>query len=321
MKTILLTELHKNNPFLRGGEYFPTGASVLAPEIFGADSTSPKSGGIQFRFITNSNMLSISFETDGYQIGNYPNLGITAQSGLSILYRKFEDPNWYPLNCISSKSGTGTTNIDMTRFGCGTSSKYEILIYSPIRSYLKKLEVSIEDDAELSPSKQLSSSLLCLGGINTFGIGCTASSMMLSNILGRKFDYNVYNVSFDSNDYLQKIYAILESIIKSIQNIKCVILEGDYIRQKEQIFNSYFPLVVMKLSTLHCPVYIWSSCENRCYLIKKYTLSLENLVFVETNDIFKGAMSERYMHSANFINDFGNIRLYEKISELLNRRN
>lgn len=282
---------------------------------FNNDLTTYKKGYGMFRFLSNAKSFSINFEIARLLQGNYPHLGITAQNGISILYRNriSNYGNWMHVNCTMSRNNVGDISVDMSRFFEG-EVEYEILIYSPILSVLKSLCIEVSEEFFVKPIRRYNQAkILCLGGINTAGIGCTSAAFSFPNILNREDRYEVFNVSFMNNDFLTHISKMLSSVMLAYPVIDYVIFEADYIRQRENVFLDNYDAIINQLLKYGCPIAVWSvGGELHKRRVDVHYLDIDKTL--KRNP-------DKYMHSSNFINDYGNILLYKEINRFIEKGN
>lgn len=148
--------------FIFGAKCYGDKICIIKPTIV-EKSNSPKSGGCQVRFITNSRKIIIRYNISEEISGNFPHVGITARKGLSILYRKTDENLWRTVDCIYSR-GSGEFQFDMQRFA-HIDQNQEIMLCLPMLSYVTILEVGIEDSSVFhSISKNNMENILVLGG-------------------------------------------------------------------------------------------------------------------------------------------------------------
>lgn len=204
------------------------------------------------------------------------------------------------------------------------NEEYEILIYGPILAEIKQLDIEIPEPYEIEYlSAKKDEIILISGGLNSFGVGCTACGVMFPNILGRKLNYNIQNISFNDKNYLEKTYSYFKEY--NHQKVDLSILELDYIKQNNQIFDKYHEKVIKQLKSKSNHVICWYAIPkteiDKHAKLKKIKENFSNDKKVEIIDlsfIYDEQHSEMCTHSKNYINDTGNIMIYKKIEQTIN---
>ena len=126
-----------------------------------------------FKFRTNATIFKISYDIREPVKGDYPQFGLSAREGLLLLYKFIDEYNWYNLDAYARKKDV---SVKMTHISDG-ERYYDVIIYGPNLTHLSKLNIEISDEFEgeiidLNSNRKM----MILGGLNTFGIGCTSSS-------------------------------------------------------------------------------------------------------------------------------------------------
>lgn len=213
------------------------------------------------------------------------------------------------------------------RYIVENNKEYEILIYNPILSEINQLKIETPENYKIEYLNDIKDkTILIAGGINSFGIGCTACGVMFPNILGRKLDYNIQNISLNEKNYLKNTFKYFRNYKQP--KVDLGILELDYILQENKVFNKYVKRVIkqMKVKTdyLICwyaiPHFEEKKHEKIKKIIKKYSKD-EKIEILDLSFIYDEQYSEMCTHSANFINDTGNIMIYKKIEETIKKLN
>lgn len=273
-------------------------------------------GGV--KLCTNARKFIIKFSICDQIIGNYPHVGISAQNGITVLYSTDEGKKWYTIECIDSRDNHNYLIIDMNKF-LVTQEKIQIIITSPILASLKELYIGIPKNCFLYPvSKERRKKLLFLGGIHTYGIGCTTSAMLFSNIVMRKGDYVVYNEAIKSNDYLRDTLKILKHNLDFLTEIDAVFLEGNYFRQSEKDFCENMPEILDILNKFNFPVFIWNTALEKFLKLNLDKKIRKDIYLLKTWDVLR-QNKELYFFSNNFINDAANVILSENFLKLLGK--
>lgn len=270
-----------------------------------------------FKFKTNVERFRIHYQTKNVIAGNYPHIGVTVREGIHVLYRHEGKSQWLNVDAFTSRNSPISVNM---KYLASENQFYEILIYGPVLSEVNLLKIELDDTAPISLIEDdISKEILFLGGIHSLGIGCTASGVMFSNILGRKFDKHFQNISFNDRNHLKPIYDYVEE--SDLDNFGTIILELDYIRQDSEILDEYAKRIIRKLKS-HCNNLIcWYAIpeseagrhEKLDEFAKKF--SKRNVFVTDLSFIYDAKHSEMCTHSRNYINDTGNIMIYRALSE------
>lgn len=204
------------------------------------------------------------------------------------------------------------------------NEEYEILIYGPLLSEVTQFDIeTLPKNAKIEYlENNKDKTILICGGIHSFGIGCTACGVMFSNILGRKLDYNIQNISFNEKNYLKNTYEYFKN--NRHPKVDFSILEIDYIRQDNEIFDRYNRKVIKQAKSKSDYLICWFAIpktehekhEKIKELIKKYSKD-KKIEILDLSFIYDENYSEMCTHSKNYINDTGNIMIYKKIEETI----
>lgn len=267
-----------------------------------------------FRFITDSPEFNIKYEIGNIISGEFPNVGVTAREGLTILYKK--DANW--LN-IDTYVRNPNRTIDM-RPMINAGEEYEVLIYGPILATIKKLWVTVPNSKNIRLIDNNSSNILIVGGIHSFGIGCTTTGVMFSNLLGRKLNYDIQHLTYNSNNFLRDVFLFLNS--NHLPKYDYIIMELDYFNQDDYFVSEYL-LEIVNILRNQCTVFIgWSSIpKSKSYKNKKINDLLidkleDNSFLFDFSDIYYD-YSEICTLNDYFINDSGNIVIFKKLFDFI----
>ena len=268
-----------------------------------------------FMFKANVERFRIHYQTKNLIPGNYPHLGVTVREGIHVLYRIEGDSQWLNVDAFTSRNSPISVNM---KYLAEENQIYEILIYGPVLSEVELLKIELDDNAIFETmNTTLSQDLLILGGIHSLGIGCTASGVMFSNILARKYNKRFQNVSFNDKNHLKLIYDYIQN--HDLEKFSTIILELDYIRQDDEIFDEYSRKVIRKLKSkcdnLICWYAIPHSETDRHSKLSNFTnkFSKRNVYVCDLSFIYDDNHSEMCTHSKNYINDTGNIMIYKAL--------
>ncbi len=274
-----------------------------------------------FKFETDVQRFKIHFQTRNAPSGNYPHMGVTAREGIHVLYRIAGTTQWFNVDAYSPRNSP--VNVNM-KYLAQIGESYEILIYGPVLSEIELLKIEIDNGSEITVlNNEISNEVLIVGGIHTLGIGCTASGVMFSNILARRFDKHFQNISFNETNHLKTIYEKIDNY--NLDKYDTIILELDYIRQDEAVFDEYAKKVIKKLKSKCNNLICWYALpksESGRYsklteFEKKYSKK-RNISVLDLSFIYDEDLSEMCTHSKNYINDTGNIIIYKELLKQIN---
>ena len=276
-----------------------------------------------FKFKTNVQKFRIHYQSKNVSTGNYPHMGVTVREGIHVLYRIEGNVQWLNVDAYTARNSPIDVNM---KYLASENQTYEILIYGPVLSEIQFLKVETEDNSSLTIlDSDFSKDVLIIGGIHTLGIGCTASGVMFSNILSRKFNKHFQNISFNDNNHLKAIYENIDCY--NLDKYDTIILELDYIKQDLEIFDKYSDKIIKKLRSKCDNLICWytfpKSSQERVVKLndfsKKYSRK-KDVTFLDLSFIYDDMLSEMCTHSHNYINDAGNIMIYKKLLEKLNEK-
>ena len=272
-----------------------------------------------FRFSSNAKEFTIRYEMSDIMDGNFPHVGISARQGFNILYKKYD--KWFNVDLYTRES---LKTINMTNMIKDFDEEYDILIYGPLLAKVDYFSIEVPESTNINfidvDEKQ---KVLIVGGLHSFGIGCTSQGVMFSNILGRKFDFEINNLTFNNRNYLKDVFLYLEND-SSLLFYEYIILELDYFNQDDDMVSEYLLKIIEKLLN-HCNFLIgWSSISfNKSYKINNLNKLLydndydEKILICDFSDLFNQSNIDQCTSSSYFINDAGNILLYKKLSKII----
>lgn len=286
---------------------------------FDVQKDNPLKNPLCFRFSSNSPEFIIDYEMSNIIDGYFPHVGISARQGFNILYK--QDNNWFNVELYTRES---PKTINMRSMIKNFDEEYEILIYGPLLANVDKFSVEVPDSEIINlintDGKQ---NALIVGGVHSFGIGCTSQGVMFSNILGRKLDLEIDNLSFNNRNYLKDVFLFLKNN-DSLPFYKYVILELDYFNQDDNQVSEYLLRIIDKLID-HCNFLIgWSSISvNKSYKISYLNKLLsennydEKMLICDFSTLFSKTNYEKCASSSYFINDTGNIFIFKKLFKVI----
>lgn len=268
-----------------------------------------------FKFRTNATSFKINYKITNEVKGNYPHFGISAREGLAVYHRFVDEDIWFNLDVFARHPGPIG---DMTYITDG-KRLYDVLIYGPNLTSLDDLQIEISDECygeilEVSSSKKM----MVLGGLNSFGIGCTTSGLLFSNILQRNFDAEVKNVVFNEVNFLDKVYEYLKNE-EDIPFVDVSILEVDYINQNDELVDKYLEEIVSILQNYSNHIICWLTIpKNKKYKCQKVKelLNDKDIIFKDLSYIHDD-FSDMCAYSRYFINDSANILIFKSMKKIL----
>lgn len=263
-----------------------------------------------YRFKTNTNSFTIHLEISSTNKVYYPNMGKSAREGIMVLYKHPIKDVWTNVKAFGNVK-TALVNLSQS---VGNNIFYEVIIYAPLFATVENIEVECEDNYEILPADMSDDkSILVMGGQKSFGVGCTTCGTMFSNIIGRKHNANVKNISFHEGDYLEKLFDYLKK-----NKIGCSyylgILELDYFNDKS---SEYLKDIITNMN-MHCEHLIgWyaiSDSQNyRKKNIKKVLSDESDRIIVKDLSFIFNEESDMCTYDDEHINDAGNILIYSEL--------
>ena len=269
-----------------------------------------------FNFKTNANKITIKYNVKNKNTGNYPHVGITAREGLTILYKK--NNQWYN---IETYARYNEKTIDLTQM-INDNKEHEYIIYGPILSNLTNISIEIDNQKEIKNNQpNYEKNILILGGIHSYGIGCTTTGTMFPNILKRKTKHKIDTITFNNRNYLDKINYYLKN--NNIKKYDLIIFEIDYYNQDDSIVQENLNEILQQLTLKTQNIICWSTINNtkkqKITNIKKTTKKYKEIKYFDFSDIYNVNNRDICTSSNNYINDTGNIMLYKKFSTIIKR--
>ncbi|MGN1155073.1 MAG: SGNH/GDSL hydrolase N-terminal domain-containing protein [Agathobacter sp.] len=284
---------------------------------FTENSTCNPVGG-QIRFCSNSFNFSIRYTVSASPIGNFQNTGISTRSGITVLIKN-NKAQWRIVDCVYAKE-SGELSFCKSKYD-NLPAVLEIMICLPIFSNLSDIQVGIDDECMLEVIERKNMmKILVLGGVSSYGIGCTSSSMMFSNIIARKLNCIVYNISFNNNQHLEVITQHIDRIVDMYNEFDVILFEADYERQKPEIVQNSLNNILQKLSVYKCPIVMWNIEKDKIYkyVVDNKQKSLSPVFLMPIKEVFEKE-SDLCCFSKNFINDTANILLYKMFSKFFDK--
>lgn len=273
-----------------------------------------------FKFKTNAPTFSIELTVKEQINGFYPHVGLSAKKGLMLLYKTKDSENWFNVDAFTSRHNT---NVNMTHL-VKKGEEYEILVYGPILSKLTELKINLPKGSTGTVMNDYSDfEILVAGGLYSYGIGCTTTSLMFSNILGRKTNSKVDNISFKDNKFLKKTYELLKDE-ENFSDYTIGILEVDNFAQDEKYIEKYLKKTIDLMKSYCKQVICWYSTSDNLINNKEKVLevlneydSSENINFIDLSFTFNDENRDICTYSNKFINDTGNIMIFKKMEDIV----
>lgn len=274
---------------------------------------------MSYYFESDAQQFDIDFEVVNVVRNFFPHMGLPLREGLSVMYRTLHG-DWYNIGNYALDT---PFSVDMSQF-VSEGEVYEIMIYGPIISNLIKLQINLPDDSNSKILRWIpDKNVVVVGGPNSYGIGCTASEAMFSNIIERKFDANVYHVTYDEKNYLKTVKDFYDDA-PPIGDIG--IIELDYFSQNESVVEEHLVEVINLMKSKCKHIIGWYTIpEGRAY--KKIILNRTIKEFVDNKEIEVLDLSYMYdddfkdmcVYNVWFINDSANILIYKELKEVIRR--
>lgn len=264
---------------------------------------------------TNSLNFKIFYQINHTPKGNYPHIGIGAREGLCILYRRSKDDYWRNLDIYVRSN---EISVNLSKY-VPKNKFYELLIYCPILTQLDIISISIPNEDTINEIS-FNKNMLIAGGIHSYGVGCTTTGLMFSNILSRMLEYNVKNISVYENNFIKNILKSLEDIEEKYD---LGILELDFVNQEEEYVTKYLKNVISamekKCDKLICWWTIPNSKKSKIQKLSNIIESISNskIEFIDMSCLYDDEYKQYCTSSDNFLNDTGNIFIFKKFSKVL----
>lgn len=273
-----------------------------------------------FKFRTDARVFKINFDVENTVRGYFPHVGISAKEGLTVLYKDIDGKSWFNIDAYTTRYDT---NVNMTHI-ISEGEEYEVLIYGPILSDLSKLEIELpENTMGVIVKDDYDLNILVAGGMYSYGIGCTTTSLMFSNIIGRKTNAKIDNVSFNEKDFLKRTYELLKNR-KDMPNYNLGILEIDNYIQDKGLLKKYLMETINLMKTFCNHIICWYSISNYTDEQKKDIEKLlekeiksDKIELLDISYLFNAENKDLCTFSDKFINDTGNIMIYKQMEELV----
>ena len=258
-----------------------------------------------YKFRTNATNFKIHFKIENSVVGNYPHFGLSAREGILLVYKFIDEDYWFNVDAYARRNDVA---VNMAHITDG-KRMYDVIVYGPNLTSLTELSIEISDEFQSEIIDMNSSRrIMILGGLNSFGIGCTSSGVMFSNIIQRNFNAEVKKIVFNNRNYLENIYNYLKN--ESIPDVDVSILELDCYNQNDILVEKYLEDIISILEEYSDNIICWLAIpsiksnkkENALKIINNYDVIFNDLSF-----IFDESHSDMCAYSNNFINDSANM--------------
>lgn len=268
-----------------------------------------------FKFRTNAINFKINFKIQNSVVGNYPHFGLSAREGLLLVYKFIDEDYWFNVDAYARRNNV---TVNMSHITDG-KRVYDVIIYGPNLTSLTELSIDISDEfhgeiIDMNSNRKM----MVLGGLNSFGIGCTSSGVMFSNIIQRNFNAEVKKIVFNNRNYLEDICNYLK--IENIPNVDVSILEIDYSNQNDDLVDKYLDDVITILEKCSNEIICWLAIPPNKLDKKEYALNIlknHNVTFCDLSFIYDEDYSDMCTYSNNFINDSANMFIYNGLTKEL----
>lgn len=272
-----------------------------------------------YRLRTNATSFKIFYELEYVRKGTFPHIGVTAREGLLVMFKRPKDKSWMVVNAYSRKSPV-TVNMKLV---VNEGEEYDLLIYGPMLATFSELYLDIPEGCPIvSIEENEIDRILIAGGNNSFGVGCTTTSMLFSNIIGRKTNSIINNFSINKNNFLKEYHAMYIGGNRKVPMHDICILELDSYPQSEEDLEKYLKDVVdlfkSRCKKLICWFALPPESESKKYLIKELLKDYEDEIIIEDMScIFSKEYADMCVYSNRFINDTANVMIYKKLRKWL----
>ena len=260
-----------------------------------------------YHFKINTNRFQINYKISNIKEGYYPHLGVTAREGIILLYKHPQKDLWVSIDAYHNSN---IAYVNMSHM-LPNNVYYEVLLYTPLLSNLEELtiETNNQQHIEYIDDKNNKEIIVC-GGSTSFGMGCTAVSLMFSNILGRKLGANITNISYDTDDYIEKINE--SSLIDTKNRYDVGIIELNCVEKDKIIL---YKQVIEKLKSC-CDILIgWYFHEEIKDIIGEFLKEDldNNIILKDISYIFNEDNKDMCSYNDKCINDSGNILIFKDL--------
>ncbi|AWX32299.1 hypothetical protein [Methanosphaera sp. BMS] len=267
---------------------------------------------------SNSPKLSIEYVISEKINGNFPHLGISVREGIHVMYKTKKHSNWLNVEQYARHS-----NVHVPMFNyIEKNEEYDLMIYGPILSSLKTLTVRCSDADKLVEYKSdYSMEISVIGGLHSFGIGCTTVGLMFSNIISRRINAKVNHISFNNKNYLKDVFfKLFNSDVRGFIGI----IEVDYHYQDDEIVQKYLYETVKLMKSKFEHIICWFSIpeksiykKHQIYEILKNEIDNKEIVLIDMSFLYEEPYKDMCTLNDYFINDTGNIMIYKKLIKII----
>lgn len=271
-----------------------------------------------FKFRTDALEFKIDYKCENCIEGNFPQVGVTAREGIISLFRRPQDKSWLYMNAYSKNSPVKFNMGDII----DSKTEYEVMLYGPILADLTKLTIEMADKYTMSIIKEyMVNKITIAGGIHSFGIGCTTTGMMFSNIIGRKTNTIINNLAIYNNNHLKRYHEKYIEKNEEIAYSDICILEIDSYLQKEENVENYLDSIIKLFESKCNKLICWYALPNNNpkkriinEITKRYSAN-NNIIFEDCSFIYDEEHSDMCIYSNNFINDTANVLIYKQLKK------
>ncbi|RAP53504.1 MAG: hypothetical protein BZ138_00650 [Methanosphaera sp. rholeuAM270] len=275
---------------------------------------------LSYRFEINAEKFDIVFETSEKNEDFYPHTGISVLEGICVMYRKSGNQNWLNVGMYFNRT---RITVDMSDF-IDADEKYEILIYAPIMAKLSKLQIRIPDEKMIKVLGNIQKrNIVVAGGPISYGMGCTASKSIFSNIIERKTDGEVHRITFNEKNYLERIYEYYDNNNPPVADIG--VLEVDYFTQKESVVEDLLPEVILQMKQRCKHLVGWYTIpESKVFKKVIANHSIQEYInqgfkIVDLSYLYSDEHKETFTYNINYLNDSGHVLVFKELMEEIRR--
>lgn len=248
-------------------------------------------------------------------VGSYktPNIGVTGREGIAVLYKKANenDGGWMPVETYSRKYEIQVNLTHMLRVG----EKFRVLIYTAMESVVEKICIEIHKNFEFQVIP-LKKQFVWLGGVHTYGVGVSATSMKFSNMIQRRFDSSGETFAYLNSGYLTDIYEAITGKNDECLNSEVVVVLEIFIQNKNE--EELLKKILRDLLKRCKCVVVWHAQkegltkESVDHILNEFRV--DKIIYIDFDYLFY-EMKEQCTITDKNINDAGNALICMKMLE------
>ena len=263
-----------------------------------------------YHFKIDTNRFKIYYNVSNIKEGYYPHSGVTLREGIILLYKHPKKDLWVSIDAYHNSN---MANVNMSHM-LSDDICYEVLLYTPLLSDLDKLVIETDDKHHIEYIEENTNrKILVCGGPTSFGMGCTAVSLMFSNILARKLDANITNISYCNDDYLKKIEENFSMDTSGKYKVGIIELNG---LNHEKISTNNLRNLIDYLNS-HCDIligwYYLKEINEVAEELLKEEIENNTIILKNISLIFNEKNRDMCSYGNEYINDSGNILIFKEL--------